>query len=55
MVRTSDRDVIDVPDMDGYTGIFLPKADGMKVYVFCYSFGYIVTLNDIRYNLFLLF
>lgn len=45
-VRSRDHIVIDVPNMDGYRGRYMAKADGMKVYVFCYSFGYVVTLTD---------
>ncbi len=45
-VRSNDHVVIDVPDVKGYSGIFLAKADGMKVYVFCYQFGYVVTITD---------
>ncbi|EMC97272.1 hypothetical protein BAUCODRAFT_68752 [Baudoinia panamericana UAMH 10762] len=45
-VRSNDHVVIDVPDVSGYSGVFLAKADGEKVYVFCYEFGYVITITD---------
>lgn len=45
-VRSSDHVVVDVPDMDGYKASFMTKVDGVKVYVFCYEFGYIVCITD---------
>jgi hypothetical protein len=44
--RSVDHAVVDVSDMSVYKGVFMYKADGMKVYVFCYSFGYVVTMTD---------
>lgn len=44
--RSADHAVVDVSDMNIYKGTFMLKADGMKVYVFCYSFGYVVTMTD---------
>ncbi|KAI4206073.1 MAG: hypothetical protein LQ346_001316 [Caloplaca aetnensis] len=35
-----------VRSSDHYEGEFMAKADGVKVYVFCYEFGYIVTITD---------
>lgn len=46
MVMSSDHIVVDTPNMDGYKGTFMPKADGVKKFVFCYPFGYVVALND---------
>jgi hypothetical protein len=46
VVRTVDHVVVDVPSLDSYAGPFMPTADGMKVYVFCYNFGYVVTVTD---------
>ncbi|KAF2858801.1 hypothetical protein K470DRAFT_220433 [Piedraia hortae CBS 480.64] len=45
-VRSNDHVVVDAPDVSVYNGVLLAKADGMKVYVFCYEFGYIVTITD---------
>lgn len=45
-VRSADHAVVDVSDISMYKGTFMYKADGMKVYVFCYSFGYVVTMTD---------
>ena len=45
-VRAADHIVVDVPSMDGLNGPFATKVDGMKVYVFVYAFGYMVTLAD---------
>jgi hypothetical protein len=45
-VRSSDHVVVDVPDLAGYKGSYMAKADGMKVYVFCYKFGYVVCVTD---------
>lgn len=42
-VRSSDDVVVDI---SGYTGTFIAKADGVKVYVFCCEFGYVVTITD---------
>lgn len=44
--RSVDHAVVDVSDMSMYKGTFMYKADGMKVYVFCYSFGYVITMTD---------
>lgn len=46
MVRSTDHIVVDIPSMEGYTGPFMAKADGVKKFVFCYPFGYVVTLTD---------
>jgi len=32
--------------MDGLKGRFMAKADGIKVLVFCYGFGFVITLTD---------
>ncbi len=45
-VRSADHIVMDVPSLDGYRGRYMAKADGVKVYVFCYEFGYVMTLTD---------
>ena len=45
-VRSSDHAVVDVSDMSSYPGPFMTKVDGMKVYVFCYKFGYVITYAD---------
>ncbi|KAL9122248.1 MAG: hypothetical protein Q9187_001200 [Circinaria calcarea] len=45
-VRSSDHIVVDVPDLTGYKGSYMAKADGVKVYVFCYEFGYVVCVTD---------
>lgn len=44
--RHADHDVLDVSDVKTCTGIFTYKADGMKVYVFSYRTGYIITFTD---------
>lgn len=53
-VRSNNHSVIDVPNFDGYLdkinpnngeGVFA-KADGMGMFVFCYEFGYVVTVTD---------
>lgn len=46
-IRSSDYIVVDVPDLTGYKGSYMAKADGMKVYVFCYKFGYVVCVTDL--------
>ncbi|RHZ47272.1 hypothetical protein CDV55_100043 [Aspergillus turcosus] len=43
--RSVDHAVVDVSDMSMYKGVFMHKADWMKVYV-CYSFGYVVMMTD---------
>ncbi|KAK7937813.1 uncharacterized protein PG986_014681 [Apiospora aurea] len=45
-IRSKDHVVVDVPTMDGYKGVRMAKADGVKVYVLCYDFGYVVTTTD---------
>jgi len=45
-IRHADHDVVDVADMTSYRGSFMIKADGMKVYVFCYPNGYVVTFAN---------
>jgi hypothetical protein len=37
---------VDVPDLNGYKGSFMAKADGVKVYIFCYEFGYVMCVTD---------
>jgi len=44
--RHSDHDVVDVADLAPHKGTIMIKADGMKVYVFCYPNGYVVTFSD---------
>lgn len=44
--RHTDHVVIDVTDLNTHKGTFMFKADGMKVYVFCYPGGYVVTQTD---------
>ena len=44
--RHADHDVVDIKDLSAYKGTNMLKADGMKVYVFCYVNGYIITLTD---------
>ena len=38
-IRNVDHDVVDVGRFDAYAGSIVLKADGMKVYVFCYPNG----------------
>ncbi|TLS20633.1 uncharacterized protein PpBr36_11066 [Pyricularia pennisetigena] len=38
-VRQSDHAVVNVNGISAYSGKFMLKADGVKVYVFCYLFG----------------
>lgn len=45
-VRHADHDVVDVKDLTPYKGTIMIKADGMKVYVFCYVNGYVVTFAN---------
>ncbi|XMA20910.1 hypothetical protein WAI453_013701 [Rhynchosporium graminicola] len=35
-----------MPDLNGYKGGFMAKADGVKVYMFCYESGYVVLISD---------
>lgn len=44
--RHADHDVVDVKDLTPYKGTTMIKADGMKVYVFSYANGYVVTFAD---------
>lgn len=44
--RYADHDVLDVSDVTMCSGIFTYKADGMKVYVFSYQTGYVITFTD---------
>lgn len=37
---------MNTPNLDGYKGRYMAKADGMKVYLFCYEFVYVITLTD---------
>ena len=46
MVMSKDHIVRDVASADGIPGTFMTKADGLKVYVFIYDFGYVVCLTD---------
>lgn len=43
LVEKQDHIVVDIPDPEGYAGVFMAKADGVKVFVMCYSFGYIIS------------
>ncbi len=45
-VRSSDHVVVDIPSATGYAGTFMAKSDGMKVYAFCYEFGYVIRVTD---------
>jgi len=45
-VRSTDHAVVDVSDMNTRKGTFMHKVDGMKVYIFCYTFGYVITMTD---------
>jgi ABC-type tungstate transport system permease subunit len=38
--------VVDVPNLNGYKSSFIAKADGVKVYIFYYEFGYIMCVTD---------
>jgi 6-phosphogluconolactonase (cycloisomerase 2 family) len=40
--------VVDVPDLNGYKSSFIAKADGAKVYIFCYEFGYVMCVTDLE-------
>ncbi|KAI9640291.1 hypothetical protein NHQ30_011341 [Ciborinia camelliae] len=40
-IRRAEHAVVDVRDISPYKGIYMPKTNGVKVYVFCYSFGYV--------------
>ncbi|KAI6986058.1 hypothetical protein KC359_g8918 [Hortaea werneckii] len=44
--RNADHDVVDVKDLSPYKGTIMLKADGMKVYVFCYMNGYVITFAN---------
>ncbi|KAL2669885.1 hypothetical protein Neosp_015182 [[Neocosmospora] mangrovei] len=46
MRRGIDHDVIDVTDLTSNKGTNMYKSDGMKVYVFCYASGHIITQTD---------
>lgn len=41
-----DHAVVDALDMSTHTGPFISNINRMKVYVFCYKFGYVLTLGD---------
>lgn len=45
-IRSRDHIVVDTPSLYGYKGRLMAKADGVKVYVFCYEFGYVMALTD---------
>ncbi|KAI0469845.1 hypothetical protein GGR56DRAFT_161317 [Xylariaceae sp. FL0804] len=45
-IKLKNHVVVDVPSLDGYKGKRMAKADGVKVYVFSYSFGYVVATTD---------
>jgi hypothetical protein len=54
-VRHADHDVVDVTNLDNHRGVIMHKVDGVKVYVFSYASGYIIThtnqdLTVIMYN-----
>jgi hypothetical protein len=42
-VRRVDHDVVDMRDLAPYRCTNVLKANGMKMYVFCYKFGYVVS------------
>lgn len=44
--RSLTMQEVDVQDMSLYTGTFMPEANGVRVYVFCYSLGYVVIYTD---------
>ena len=45
-IVSSDHAVLDVSNMSMHKGRFMLKADDVKVYVFYYSFGYVITFAD---------
>ncbi|OAP53868.1 hypothetical protein AYL99_11890 [Fonsecaea erecta] len=45
-IRAADHVVMDVPNMNVYKGQSMAKADGVKVYILCYIFGYMVCSTD---------
>ena len=45
-IRYTDHDVVDVTDLNTHTGTIMHKADGMKMYVFCYASGYVIAQTD---------
>ena len=45
-IRSRDPIVVDVPTLSGHSGRVLAKADGMKVYIMSYMFGYVTVLSD---------
>ncbi|KAJ2896527.1 hypothetical protein MKZ38_005452 [Zalerion maritima] len=46
VVRSNDPVVVDAPSLNEHAGTFMAKADGIKTYIFGYTFGYIVTVTD---------
>jgi len=38
--------VVDVPDLNGYKSLIMAKADGIKVYIFCYEFGHVMCVTN---------
>jgi hypothetical protein len=45
-IGSNDHLMVDVPDLNWYKGSFMAKADGVKVYIFCYEFGYMMCVTD---------
>lgn len=46
LVQAVDYIVGDVPNLTGYKGQIIAKDDSIKVYMFCYKFGYVVSISD---------
>jgi hypothetical protein len=38
--------LVDIPYLTGYNGSSMGKADGVKAYIFCYEFGYVVSITN---------
>ena len=45
-VRSSDRIVVDVPDLSRYKVMYMAETDGVKVCAFGCDFGYIMCITD---------
>ncbi|KAH0829942.1 hypothetical protein FOPE_10641 [Fonsecaea pedrosoi] len=45
-IRAVDHIVMDVSSRKGYKGEYMAKADGMKVYILCHTFNYVVCTTD---------
>ena len=45
-VRSNDHVVVDISSATGHKGVHMVKVDGVKTYVFCYEFGYVVCITD---------